>query len=143
MRYAEVAVDAPAGHERTFPRGPARVFDREEECFAAVQSGAIKPGDVVVIRYEGPVGGPGMPEMPGVTAAIVGAGLGDDGALAGFRLLSGTEGIIPALEPAHALAHLAKLVRDIPDDSVIVVGLSGRGDKDMETVAKALDVQLT
>ena len=67
----------------------------------------------------------------------------DDEALAAFRLLSETEGIIPALEPAHALAHVAKLVRDIPDDSVVVVGLSGRGDKDMETVAKALDVQLT
>ena len=67
----------------------------------------------------------------------------DDEALAAFRLLSETEGIIPALEPAHALAHVVKLIRDIPDDSVVVVGLSGRGDKDMETVAKALDVQLT
>ena len=70
-----------AGHERTFHRGPARVFDREEDCFAAVQSGAINPGDVVVIRYEGPAGGPGMREMLGVTAAIVGGGLGDDVAL--------------------------------------------------------------
>ena len=67
----------------------------------------------------------------------------DDEALTAFLLLSETEGIIPALEPAHALAHVAKLIRDIPDDSVVVVGLSGRGDKDMETVAKALDVQLT
>ena len=67
----------------------------------------------------------------------------DDEALAAFRLLSETEGIIPALEPAHALAHVAKLVPDLPDDSVVLVGLSGRGDKDMETAAKALDVQLT
>ena len=67
----------------------------------------------------------------------------DDEALAAFRLLSETEGIIPALEPAHALAHVAKLVRDIPDDSVVLVGLSGRGDKDMEIVAGALGVQLT
>ena len=67
----------------------------------------------------------------------------DDEALMAFRLLSETEGIIPALEPAHALAHVVKLLRDIPDDSVVVVGLSGRGDKDMETAAKALDVQLT
>ena len=67
-----------AGHGRRFHQGPARVFEREEECFAAVQAGKVKAGDVVVIRYEGPVGGPGMREMLGVTAAIVGAGLGDD-----------------------------------------------------------------
>ncbi len=67
-----------AGHGRRHHRGPARVFEREEECFAAVQAGSIEPGDVVVIRYEGPIGGPGMREMLGVTAAIVGAGLGDD-----------------------------------------------------------------
>lgn len=62
-------------------RGPARVFEREEDAFAAVQSGDIEKGDVVVIRYEGPVGGPGMREMLGVTAAISGAGLGEDVAL--------------------------------------------------------------
>ena len=67
-----------AGHGRRFHQGPARVFEREEECFAAVQAGKVKAGDVVVIRYEGPVGGPGMREMLGVTAAIVGAGLDDD-----------------------------------------------------------------
>jgi dihydroxy-acid dehydratase len=70
-----------AGHERTQHSGPARVFDREEEAFAAVQGGKIKAGDIVVIRYEGPSGGPGMREMLGVTAAIVGAGLGDSVAL--------------------------------------------------------------
>jgi dihydroxy-acid dehydratase len=58
-------------------RGPAQVFDGEEACFAAVKSGAIRSGSVVVIRYEGPAGGPGMREMLGVTAAIIGAGLGD------------------------------------------------------------------
>ena len=62
-------------------RGPARVFDSEEACFEAVERGALKPGDVVVIRYEGPRGGPGMREMLAVTAAIVGAGLGDSVAL--------------------------------------------------------------
>src|SRR5690242_7611689 len=62
-------------------RGPARVFDREEDAFKAVQQGAIKANDVVVIRYEGPRGGPGMREMLGVTAALVGAGLGDSVAL--------------------------------------------------------------
>ncbi|MBI4178561.1 dihydroxy-acid dehydratase [bacterium] len=62
-------------------RGPARVFDREEDAFAAIQKGKIRAGDVVVIRYEGPAGGPGMREMLQVTAALVGAGLGDQVAL--------------------------------------------------------------
>ena len=70
-----------AGHERMTHRGPACVFDREEDAFQAVQRGEIKAGDVVVIRYEGPKGGPGMREMLGVTAALVGAGLGDSVAL--------------------------------------------------------------
>jgi dihydroxy-acid dehydratase len=70
-----------AGHERMVHRGPARVFDREEDAFAAVKAGKIKAGDVVVIRYEGPKGGPGMREMLGVTAALVGAGLGESVAL--------------------------------------------------------------
>jgi len=70
-----------AGHNLTHHKGPARVFDSEEAAFAAVQSGVVTNGDVVVIRYEGPVGGPGMREMLAVTAAIVGAGLGDSVAL--------------------------------------------------------------
>jgi dihydroxy-acid dehydratase len=70
-----------AGHAMMTFRGPAKVFDREEDAFVAVQARQIKPGDVVVIRYEGPSGGPGMREMLGVTAAIVGAGLGDSVAL--------------------------------------------------------------
>ncbi len=70
-----------AGHSIMHFRGPAKVYDREEDAFAAVKSGQIKAGDVVVIRYEGPSGGPGMREMLGVTAAIVGAGLGDSVAL--------------------------------------------------------------
>ena len=70
-----------AGHKRLTHTGPARVFDSEEECFAAVQAQQIQAGDVVVIRYEGPAGGPGMREMLGVTAAIVGAGLSDKVAL--------------------------------------------------------------
>jgi dihydroxy-acid dehydratase len=70
-----------AGHERSFHRGPARVFDREEDAFAAVRDRRIRPGDVVVIRYEGPRGGPGMREMLGVTAALVGEGLGESVAL--------------------------------------------------------------
>ena len=70
-----------AGHKMTHFRGPARVFDSEEAAFAAVEQGKIKAGDVVVIRYEGPRGGPGMREMLAVTGAIVGAGLGDSVAL--------------------------------------------------------------
>lgn len=70
-----------AGHSIMKFRGPAKVYDREEDAFVAVQSRQIKAGDVVVIRYEGPSGGPGMREMLGVTAAIVGAGLGDSVAL--------------------------------------------------------------
>jgi dihydroxy-acid dehydratase len=70
-----------AGYERPYHRGPARVFEREEDAMKAVTSKQIKPGDVIVIRYEGPKGGPGMREMLGVTAAIVGEGLGGDVAL--------------------------------------------------------------
>ncbi|MDK2743636.1 MAG: dihydroxy-acid dehydratase [Nitrospira sp.] len=70
-----------AGHSMMKFQGPAKVYDREEDAFVAVNAGQIKPGDVVVIRYEGPAGGPGMREMLGVTAAIVGAGLGDSVAL--------------------------------------------------------------
>jgi len=70
-----------AGHERLMHRGPARVFDSEEAAFAAVQERRIKAGDVVVIRYEGPVGGPGMREMLAVTGALAGEGLGDAVAL--------------------------------------------------------------
>ena len=70
-----------AGHERRLHRGPARVFDSETACYAAVRDRRIVPGDVVVIRYEGPVGGPGMQEMLSVTGALVGEGLGDTVAL--------------------------------------------------------------
>jgi dihydroxy-acid dehydratase len=70
-----------SGHNRNHHRGPARVFDSEEDTFAAVKAGTIKKGDVVVIRYEGPAGGPGMREMLHVTAAIVGEGLSEHVAL--------------------------------------------------------------
>lgn len=70
-----------AGHERVYAEGPARVFENEKECFAAVEASEIKPGDIVVIRNEGPSGGPGMREMLQVTAALVGEGLGDSVAL--------------------------------------------------------------
>ena len=66
-----------AGYERLLQRGPARVFEREEDAMSAVTAGEILAGDIVVIRYEGPKGGPGMREMLSVTAALVGAGLGE------------------------------------------------------------------
>ncbi|MHB8643508.1 MAG: dihydroxy-acid dehydratase [Gaiellaceae bacterium] len=94
-----------AGHERLYHRGPARVFDSEEACFAAVKAGTIAPGDVVVIRYEGPAGGPGMREMLHVTASLVGAGLGDEIALLTDGRFSGaTHGLMighVAPEAAH------------------------------------------
>ena len=84
-----------AGHERLLHRGPARVFDSEEDCFAAVKARSIEAGDVVVIRYEGPAGGPGMREMLHVTAALVGEGLGDSVALVTDGRFSGaTHGLM-------------------------------------------------
>jgi dihydroxy-acid dehydratase len=84
-----------AGHERLLHRGPARVFESEEACFEAVQARRIQAGDVVVIRYEGPAGGPGMREMLHVTAAIVGEGLGDVVALVTDGRFSGaTHGLM-------------------------------------------------
>src|SRR4029079_3614308 len=70
-----------AGHDKKNARGPALVFNREEDAMAAVTRGEIRANDVVVIRYEGPIGGPGMREMLGVTSAIVGVGLSESVAL--------------------------------------------------------------
>jgi dihydroxy-acid dehydratase len=94
-----------AGHERRLHRGPARVFDSEAACFEAVKERRIVPGDVVVIRYEGPVGGPGMQEMLSVTAALVGEGLGDEVALiTDGRFSGGTHGLmIGHIAPEAAL----------------------------------------
>ena len=77
----EGAVIKLAGTEKTQFTGPARIFDREEDAMEAVKAQRVQPGDVVIIRYEGPKGGPGMREMLGVTAALVGQGLGGDVAL--------------------------------------------------------------
>ena len=75
------AVIKVAGHQETVYEGPARVFEQEEPAFQAIQRGEIKDGDIVVIRYEGPKGGPGMREMLAVTGALIGQGLGDTVAL--------------------------------------------------------------
>ena len=86
-----------AGHDRTVHHGPARVFEREEEAQQGVKDGKVKAGDVVVIRYEGPRGGPGMREMLQVTGAIVGAGLSDTVALVTDGRFSGaTHGFMVA-----------------------------------------------
>lgn len=89
-----------AGHAKKLHRGPARVFDREEDAMAAVTRGDIQPNDVVVIRYEGPRGGPGMREMLGVTGAIVGAGLSESVALV-------TDGRFSGATHGFMIAHVA------------------------------------
>ncbi len=113
-----------AGHNLQNFRGPARVFDNEEAAFTAVEKSIIKAGDVVVIRYEGPKGGPGMREMLAVTAALVGAGLGDSVALLTDGRFSGaTHGLMAghvAPEavnggPIAALADGDTIVFDIPN----------------------------
>ncbi len=108
------AVVKVGGHERPRHRGPARVFDSEEAAMAAVTSGLIRPGDVVVIRYEGPSGGPGMREMLGVTAAIVGEGLGETVALVTDGRFSGaTRGLMVGhVSPEAAREGPLAAVRD-------------------------------
>ncbi len=103
-----------AGHERLHHRGPARVFNSETACYQAVKERLIGPGDVVVIRYEGPVGGPGMQEMLSVTAALVGEGLGESVALlTDGRFSGGTHGLmIGHVAPEAALGGPIGLVRE-------------------------------
>jgi dihydroxy-acid dehydratase len=110
----EGSVVKMAGHERTKHRGPARVFESEEDAFKAVEQRSIKAGDVVVIRHEGPRGGPGMREMLGVTAAIVGQGLGEDVALITDGRFSGaTRGLmIGHVAPEAVAGGPIAVVRD-------------------------------
>jgi len=111
-----------AGHERLTHRGPARVFESETACFEAVRDRLIKPGDVVVIRNEGPVGGPGMQEMLSVTAALVGEGLGETVALlTDGRFSGGTHGLmIGHVAPEAALGGPIGLVREGDEISIDV-----------------------
>ncbi len=103
-----------AGHEHLQHRGPARVFDSEEAAFAAVQAGNLKPNDVVVIRYEGPRGGPGMREMLAVTAAIAGTELGNSVALLTDGRFSGaTRGLMAGhVAPEAALGGPIAAIRE-------------------------------
>jgi dihydroxy-acid dehydratase len=120
-----------AGHERVHHSGPARVFDGEEAAMAAVTSGAIDPGDVVVIRNEGPAGGPGMREMLSVTGALVGAGLGDSVALI-------TDGRFSGATHGFMVGHVApEAVRGGPIAAV------GEGDTvTIDVDSRRLDVEL-
>jgi dihydroxy-acid dehydratase len=112
-----------AGHERTLHVGPARVFDSENACFEAVKNRQIKAGDVVVVRYEGPVGGPGMQEMLSVTAALQGEGLGESVALlTDGRFSGGTHGLmIGHVAPEAALGGPIALVQEGDEISVDVL----------------------
>ena len=103
-----------AGHAMITHRGPARVFDSEEAAFAAVEQGRIQANDVVVIRYEGPRGGPGMREMLAVTAALVGAGLGESVALLTDGRFSGaTRGLMAGhVAPEAAMGGPIAAVRE-------------------------------
>jgi dihydroxy-acid dehydratase len=120
-----------AGHERREHRGPARVFDSEHACYEAVKERRINPGDVVVIRWEGPVGGPGMQEMLLVTGALVGEGLGDSVALiTDGRFSGGTHGLmIGHIAPEAALGGPIAIVEE--GDTIII-----------DVDRKALDIDL-
>jgi dihydroxy-acid dehydratase len=109
-----------AGHERRLHAGPARVFDSEEAAFSALERKAIEPGDVVVIRYEGPAGGPGMREMLSVTGAIQGQGLGESVALiTDGRFSGGTHGLmIGHVSPEAALGGPLAFVQE--GDSITI-----------------------
>jgi dihydroxy-acid dehydratase len=121
-----------AGAGRRSHRGPARVFDNEEACTDAVRSGLVHEGDVLVVRYEGPAGGPGMREMLSVTASVVGAGLGESVALVTDGRFSGaTRGLMVGhVAPEAARGGPLAAVRD---GDVIVIDLD----------AKALSVDLS
>jgi dihydroxy-acid dehydratase len=117
------------------------VFDCEEDCFAAVQAQAIKPGDVVVIRYEGPAGGPGMREMLHVTGALVGQGLGEEIALVTDGRFSGaTRGlmvghVVPEAVRGGPLAALR-------EGDMVVVDVAGR-ELRVELSADELEARLS
>jgi dihydroxy-acid dehydratase len=117
---AEGAVAKISGVKCPRLTGPARVFDSEEKCLEAILRGSVRPGDVLVIRYEGPVGGPGMREMLAPTSAVIGAGLGDAVALVtDGRFSGGTHGMVVGhVAPEAAAGGLIALVEE--GDSITV-----------------------
>lgn len=119
------AVVKVAGHERAYHRGPARIFDREEDAMDAVTRHEIKAGDVVLIRYEGPRGGPGMREMLGVTAAIVGEGLGEDVALITDGRFSGaTRGLM--IGHVAPEAYVGGPIAALQEGDMLVIDINNR-----------------
>ncbi len=128
----EGAVIKVAGHQEKVYQGPARVFDQEESAFRAIQRQEIRPGDIVVIRYEGPKGGPGMREMLAVTGALIGQGLGDDVALV-------TDGRFSGASHGPMVGHVAPEAM-----SGGPIGLLEEGDLiTLDIPNRSLDVQLT
>lgn len=130
-----------AGLEKSRFEGRARVFENEEDAFAAVQDGTVQKGDVVVIRYEGPAGGPGMREMLGVSAALVGRGLGHDVALVTDGRFSGaTRGfMVGHVAPEAARGGPLALIRD--GDRIVLDGEARRLDTDADLDARRIDWQ--
>ena len=128
----EGAVIKVAGHQEKVYQGPARVFDQEHAAFQAIQRKEIKPGDIVIIRYEGPKGGPGMQEMLGVTGALIGQGLGDDVALV-------TDGRFSGASHGPMVGHVT------PEAAVGgPIGLLQEGDiVTLDIQARQLNVKLT
>ena len=122
-----------AGTQRTRQAGPARVFDSEEACTRAVRAGAIAPGDVLVVRYEGPAGGPGMREMLSVTASVVGAGLGESVALVTDGRFSGaTRGLMVGhVAPEAARGGPLAALRD--GDTIVIDVLGGTLDVELSS----------
>ena len=119
------AVIKVAGHQEKVYEGPARVFDQEEAAFQAIQRREIKPGDIVVIRYEGPKGGPGMREMLAVTSALIGQGLGDTVALI-------TDGRFSGASHGPMVGHVAPEAMDggpigmLREGDIITLDIPGR-----------------
>ncbi len=128
----EGAVAKVAGLKTRKLSGPARVYEGEEACFAAIQKREIKPGDIVVVRGEGPVGGPGMREMLAVTAALIGQGLGESiGLITDGRFSGGTHGLVVGhVAPEAWVGGPIALLRD--GDRVTI-------DADAKTLGVALD----
>ena len=126
------AVIKVAGHQEKVYQGPARVFNQEEPAFNAIQQGAVNPGDIVIIRYEGPKGGPGMREMLAVTGALIGQGLGDSVALI-------TDGRFSGASHGPMVGHVA------PEAAVGgPIGLLHEGDiVTLDIPQRGLNVQLT
>ena len=130
-----------AGHGRETHRGPARVFDREEAAMHAVTNDEIQPGDVMVIRYEGPAGGPGMREMLGVTAAIVGKGLGESVALLTDGRFSGaTRGLMIGHVAPEAVRRGP--IAAVQEGDIIVIDVDNRSldvELDEATIEQRLE----